>query len=597
MSQLQSSRTRKILQRIPAKVTSKRRTFENTARKTMDAITTLLSRVRKHDLRKHKLPRLSGEIQQVKKQEYEQVFPPPKRAGSTNSAAAASGQTNSFDEPTSFVDANDQITIQQEPEVEVEEPQPSASEQGELLATELELETQQENSDYQEADFEPCGFQASEQQTLEVQDFEDEQALRDAQYVVLEPELESDYTRGPARVVAINDGVQDDCCAMLMTYDLSQKIKQSTLLQRQLSQEKRHAQAQQREISKFLRRLNIEIKSHKNRIARANGNETAEQSDTLQNELECLELIQADMEWKRDNIAANLQMRSAALIDAQAEVAQILDEAFVCAALLEPETDEEIPVETFDLQDEYQKLHARQQAEAEEEGEQIIYEPVAPLDTSKDHLETRAPTPTPEEQAEQELRQNFWAAKERVKKATEEFELKEGVRDQEKRFNEQAWATGEEPLDADREAFDLRWFVRIHEITHELVEAEAALKQAQLVAREGNVDLFDDDQSQGFPDDEADGRHGSGYDLSDEEMTRFFAYTKDDARINAWLDNVSETADAETQPAADVDQWPSREVDISDSFTVVAFEPARREQIAEWQRKCDAVRASCQPIE
>ena len=387
-----------------------------------------------------------------------------------------------------------------------------------------------------------------------------------------------------------------------MTYDLSQKIKQAMRLQREHAREQRHVENQQMEISMFLRELEIEIMGHQSRIEVARDEteepEQAEETVTkLQAELESLELIRSNMEWRRDNLAANLQMKSALLIEAQAEVAQILDEAFVCAELLEPQTDDEIPVETFDLQQEYQKLHAAQQEEAAQAEEEIAYEPVAPLDTSRDHLEVKAPTLTPEAQAEQELRQNFWAAKERVREAAEEFELKEGLRDQEKQFNEQAWATGQPALDADKEAFDLRWFVRIHEITHELVEAEAALKQAQFAAREGNVDLFDDDQSQGFPDDAADGRHGSGYDLSDDEMTRFFAYTKDEARINAWLDNVSETAEPETQPAADVDQWPSREVDISDSFTVVAFEPARREQIAEWQRKCNAVRESCRLIQ
>ncbi|KXT03839.1 hypothetical protein AC578_8944 [Pseudocercospora eumusae] len=586
MSSTPLSSRRNIFRRTKSKEISKRRTFENKARKSMDAVTLLLKRVINHDSRKHKIPRLSEEVQPVAQQERDQVFPAELQQTSTDSAEAGDAHAN-----------DDRQDNGQQQEAENE--QASSQHAGEAMENQSEPECYHEAIPYQASSFEPMGFHMPEAEPQEHQalDFEAEQAIRDTQYVTIAPETEDDYTRGPARFIAISDGIMDDAGALLMTYDLSQKIKQAMRLQREHAREQRFVENQQMEVSMFLRELGIEIMSHQSRIELAHDEtEEPEQAEEtvakLQTELESLGVIQANMEWKRDNLAANLQMKSALLIEAQAEVAQILDEAFVYAELLEPQTDDEIPVEVFSLQQEYQKLHAAQQEEAAEAEDQMDYEPVAPLDTSRDHLEVKAPTPTPEEQAEQELRQNFWAAKERVREAAEEFELKEGVREQEKRFNEQAWATGEEPLDADREAFDLRWFVRIHEITHELVEAEAALKQAQLVAREGNVDLFDDDQSQGFPDDAADGRHGSGYDLSDEEMTRFFAYTKDDARINTWLDNVSDAADAEIQPAADVDQWPSREVDMSDSFTVVAFEPARREQIAEWQRRCDAVRES-----
>ncbi|EME89123.1 uncharacterized protein MYCFIDRAFT_76486 [Pseudocercospora fijiensis CIRAD86] len=597
---------RKIFRRTKAPENSKRGTFEIKARKSMDAVTVLFKRVINHDLRKHKIPRLSGEAQRVVKQEREQVFPPELQKTSTDSVEAGDARANDDRQESVISEQRQHSGPQQEVEIpeSAENEQASSRQAGEDAEKESDPECYHEAIPYQASSFEPVGFHMLqlEQQEHQTLDPQAEQAIRDTQYVTIAPEIEDDYTRGPARFVAVSDGIMDDAGALLMTYDLSQKIKQAMRLQREHAREQRHVESQQMEISMFLRELEIEIMSHESRIEVAqDGSEEAQQDEQtvakLQVELESLELIRTNMEWKRDNLAANLHMKSALLIEAQGEVAQILDEAFVCAALLDPEVDEEMPVEVFDLQAEYQKLHARQQADAEEDDAEIIYEPVAPLDTSKDHLEIRAPTPTPEERAEQDLRQNFWAAKERVREATEEFELREGVRDQEKQFNEQAWATGETALDADREAFDLRWFVRIHEITHELVEAEAALKQAQVAAREGQVELFDDEQSQGFADDAADGRHGSGYDVSDDEMTRFFAYTKDDARINAWLDNVSEGGEAESARAADVDQWASREVDISDSFTVVAFEPARREQIAEWQRQCDAVRDSCRRIE
>ena len=69
----------------------------------------------------------------------------------------------------------------------------------------------------------------------------DEQAIRDQNYIKYEGEDESDYTAGPVRIVFANDGVKDECGALLLNLDLSSKIRKAIWAQRAYTREANRA--------------------------------------------------------------------------------------------------------------------------------------------------------------------------------------------------------------------------------------------------------------------------------------------------------------------------------------------------------------------
>jgi hypothetical protein len=72
----------------------------------------------------------------------------------------------------------------------------------------------------------------------------DRASMRRSRSVYFELEEESEYTRGPIRIVSASDGVNDNCAALLLNMRFSDSIKTAIETQRELNGEIREAQKQ-----------------------------------------------------------------------------------------------------------------------------------------------------------------------------------------------------------------------------------------------------------------------------------------------------------------------------------------------------------------
>ncbi|GIZ40849.1 hypothetical protein CKM354_000417200 [Cercospora kikuchii] len=431
------------------------------------------------------------------------------------------------------------------------------------------------------------------QQTGSVPDADAQQAIRDQHYVsFFEENSPEDYTDGPARFVLATDGIKDGV-ALLLTFDLGLKINRATELHRIYSREKRHADAQSDKIRDFVSTINSEILSHRTRIAIAKSLDVSQDQDStsatvrsLELELHVLEGMLQDMDFRQQSLEGQLRFRGEMLREAQEDVANYLDEAFVAGNLVAPDSEEEIPVEEFELQSEYQKAFQEEfggEALVEDEIE-IASPPV--LDTSREHLQANVVPPAPEEQAEIKVRLALENAVERWVAAEQAFDYKELARAQDFYITRAKWDQGEKTQDADPEAFDLRWYQNFQATTRELVEAEEELHQARVAACEAGLehdgmqeDCFADCASDGFCDSEV------GHDTN--FWGHFAATCKNDKKTNGWLDTLPEDMldPEEPGPVPEIDEWGAKEVETWESQSTVATRAIERRRIDERQQE------------
>ncbi|EME89120.1 uncharacterized protein MYCFIDRAFT_213533 [Pseudocercospora fijiensis CIRAD86] len=370
----------------------------------------------------------------------------------------------------------------------------------------------------------------------------DEQAVRGNTYIQFDVEEESDYTRGPARIVPGFDGV-NECATLLLTYSLSNAIKNAVQVQKLFVREQEHSERQLAEIDR-------------SRFARQPSGST------------CLYV-------RRQRLEGSLAVRGRALLRVQQNVTRILAEAFEEARLVPKDPQSELPIESFDLDQEYARACQEIQEGADDQVDPGI------LEEGDEYLRARAQTSTPEEVARHEIATALQMAEERLNVAQYRFEHKDQERDQDKRAQWEAQLRGEESRDASKEEFDLRWVVLNQEITRELIEAEKEYMQARTQAAQAAIDFDHRPDYFVFAGSAEDG--GFGYDVSDETRTD---HARTDQRLNDWVDTLAEDADPQVEEHSDVREWPFRDVDPSDSCSVVCDQPGRRQKILEWQQTC-----------
>ncbi|GIZ40873.1 hypothetical protein CKM354_000419400 [Cercospora kikuchii] len=431
--------------------------------------------------------------------------------------------------------------------------------------------------------------------------FAAEQALRQQKYVEFMPEeLEEDYTGGPCRYIVAHDGVKESA-SLLVPCDMSQKIKHAVRMQRRYAKIESQITEQLRELRRWRFTLQREIGNHKFKIrGDADYDEKPDETEAakLQGELEILQDMEEYIKPQEDELKMKLDWQAELLREANAAVLVYLEDAYVVGVLLEEDSNEELPVERFDLREQYQKHHAKRRKLNDDDDATT---PPPPLDTSRNTLMHRPPTPTPEEQFIQERRQQLRAAGDRLNIAQKEFHFKEYNQWQEKEFNRARVHEGLEPIDVDKEAFDKRWFVRNHEITHELVEAEDDLRSARKAAIEADVDIIsvapDEYWSGIYPNHVSDGRCGSGSDLSSKAGPRVPS-TSANPKVLEWLEGGAEASEFETP-----DQSPNEpeevfvlndtmamEIETWDSQSMLDSWPYRRKLVKQWQQTCSAER-------
>lgn len=415
------------------------------------------------------------------------------------------------------------------------------------------------------------------------------QARRQLEYIRFVGENDpDDYTDGPARFVEKSDGVKG-CAALLLTFDMSLKIIEASEIQRQYAREARHAEEQMNEISRFESELSSEILNHRARISHEEARDEEQEASAaclpkLRADLIALEDMLEGLEVRKQELEASLRWRGEMLTEAQAEVAMQLDEAFVAGNLLPPDTEEEIPVEYFNLQDEYQKLHRQQTGE--EEDDDHMSQISALVDVSTAYLRDQVAGQSAEQAAKVKVRSELDDAMERYLTAEQRFDYKEVERAQDWHVTQVRWQQGDPTQDADQEAFDLRWYQNFQALTRELVEAEEEYHQARVAACEAGLEP-DVMQEECFADCASDGRCDSEAGHDETFWERFAATCKDDGTVSQWLDAVPDDMcnpqDATTEP--EIDEWEARDIEVWESQSTVATHAIVRRRIDQRQQE------------
>ncbi|KAI7566014.1 hypothetical protein KC343_g6108 [Hortaea werneckii] len=403
-------------------------------------------------------------------------------------------------------------------------------------------------------------------------DSDEQQAIRNESYIISTGEEPDDYTEGPTRLVVASDGIKE-CVAVLLTWDFSAQIQHAVEAQRDHNRLRQKAVRALEVALNFEMNLETEIANHESRLSILETEEISDQERVvaLQEELVTLKSMLKDSCETRQ--AADVQRASdtAALAEAQAGVIAVLEEAFVHARLVASNIADMPNIPDLDLQTEYLKYRSAQH----EDGDDTNASTVAPLDTNDEHLQA-APL-SEEEQKTRDLADSFFTAQTRLHKAQDAFDSREMRREQEWQANVEAGIRGEEVQDSTPEDFDDRWLRHTQELTREVIDAEAEVAEAKRAALEAGIDVANDEADSGFLDDVED-----GYRLSKEQE---LVDTAAGSTVKGWLDRLpSDKLDSPGfRSDADIDEWETRTIGISDSVSLVAEGSVRR-RIDKWNR-------------
>jgi hypothetical protein len=421
------------------------------------------------------------------------------------------------------------------------------------------------------------GYQESSVEEIEYITFEEAQALRDQTYRTFTCEEPEDFTDGPARIIVISDNVKR-CAALLVPYDLSQKIQEALHGQHEFSRIQREGLFRRQSLLRLEDDVHREILSCKARLCRLEGAGQMETEDAqkLGQQMANLQLMLPDIGLRKQKASVDVDMHARRLRDLQAAVNAHLEEAFICARLIVPhEKGPEPEIEKLDVSQEYLEFCQRLEGP-----DNFVFEDVViPLDNNRDYPEV--PPPSKEEQARQAVINNLWAAKEALDLAHQDFDDRENERAREYEVNVQAADRDENTTDDSPEAFDVRWVVRFRDLTRALIEAEAVYADVKRKAFEAGVPLpFTDNESvcEDLGDD-------TGYTMSKEQ--ELMASTPSPT-VRNWLSKVpegGETGSVGEEAQMEADEWDAEEVGISDSVSLVA-EGRQRSRIDRWHDAC-----------
>ncbi|GAB1743038.1 hypothetical protein NU219Hw_g8734t1 [Hortaea werneckii] len=403
-------------------------------------------------------------------------------------------------------------------------------------------------------------------------DGDEQQAIRNENYIISTGEEPDDYTEGPARLVVASDGIKE-CAALLLTWELSARIQQAVEAQRNHDQLCQTAVRTLEVALNFEMDLETEIANHESRLSMLETEEIPDQERivALQEELATLKSMLKDSCEARQAADFQKSSETAALAEVQAGVIAALEEAFVHAQLVASDVANMPNIPDLELQTEYLKYRSAQH----EDGDGTNSSTVAPLDTNDEHLQA-APL-SEEEQRTKYLADSFFIAQARLQKAQDAFDSREMRREQEWQANVDAGIRGEVVRDATPEDFDARWLKHVQELTREFIDAEAEVAGAKEAALEAGIAVANDEADSGFLDDVED-----GYLLSKEQEA---VDTAAGSTVKGWLDRLpSDKLDSPGfRSDADVDDWETRTVGISDSVSLVAEGSVRR-RIDKWNR-------------
>jgi hypothetical protein len=205
------------------------------------------------------------------------------------------GDVISYTEPFVFEKLPDQETV-------MEGTKPSTLKKSQdQAATEDTDPNALEDSEIQEAmpsDTEP-DLQNQEEVPEETEPltFEEAQAIRDQSYLAFASEEEDDFTDGPARFVLGVDGIKQ-CAALLLTYELSQKIQKAIHAQREYVRIEDASLSQRQALSRLEGDVRRQVASCNTRLAIMEEENRLDSDDArnLEQQREKLELMVEDVQ-------------------------------------------------------------------------------------------------------------------------------------------------------------------------------------------------------------------------------------------------------------------------------------------------------------
>ncbi|KAL1591253.1 hypothetical protein WHR41_00066 [Cladosporium halotolerans] len=413
--------------------------------------------------------------------------------------------------------------------------------------------------------------------------FEEEQAIRDEEYVTLAAEAAECYTDGPSRLVLASDGVKG-CVALLMTLDFSGHVQEALQSQRDFAKARSQSSKTKLALIGLESKVESAIASCKSRLRKLDDQLEGDDRDaraSLEQRLTILKAMLLDVGGRKQELFAGVQTQADILREVQASVIAYLEEAFICGMLVPmEEEDPAVEVKKFDLEEEYLLFCDKLKAA----GDPLLEdEEIAPLDHNLDHL--KAEPLSEEDQKKQDIVNDLWAAKQTLTQARNAFENRSNQRAQEFYANQAAADAGLPTTDDSPEAFDIRWVQETAGLTRALIDAEGAWTSAKRRAVDAGVPVeFDqDDQDTVFAGvDESD--CGGDRMSAEQEMVP----TVSSPTMRKWLSAVPEGVEAgiaDDEAEAEADDWEADEVGISDSVSLVA-EGRERARIDRWRRAC-----------
>lgn len=177
-----------------------------------------------------------------------------------------------------------------------------------------------------------------------------------SRYVYFEREKESDYTRGPIRMISASDRIDNSCAARLLNLEFSDSIKQAIETQRKLDNEIRVSQKQGETMRVLLEKLDEKLYDYHCRqvdLVRGATGASSEGLAALEKQFPKISKKIGDLESRKREEAADEQHRQTCLqarykdfLEAQRVVNCYLESAFVDAGLMPPSAERVIETPT-----------------------------------------------------------------------------------------------------------------------------------------------------------------------------------------------------------------------------------------------------------
>ncbi|KAM3418529.1 hypothetical protein BST61_g4507 [Cercospora zeina] len=422
----------------------------------------------------------------------------------------------------------------------------------------------------------PNAGQIERRQSQAATDPDAEQAARAKKHTIFYGEAETDYTRGPIRIVDAFDGVED-VSSLLLNLDLSAKIQAVICSRRDLQAAKVEAAVGIHQWLQLQSDVGYKIGSLKIRLSVAEDQseidpEEVDNVEAWRRELKRLEAFKDRISRTFSEIDAQVQWYDERLHRNHAAVEGYLEEAFVAARLVDAapsEDDTGFDYHDFDVvyRDFCENQYVDQEGRSGDDGQasqdqEPALRPLGEIPNDQD----------PVWQQKRQAQNTWYEAHLELQKAQEAFDAR----------TDDEWEDRQRAEEAQEDSIEwsLRWIQRGRELTRALIEAEEQHEKAREAAQEAGVEVAVHYQKSQFRDHASDG-YGSEYE-------RGGIAQAPRERILDWMISIPDAADPgkqESSPSPETDDGSCEYIGLSQSRSVIE-DGAQRRQIDSWSKAC-----------